>query len=232
MVERIPREKIRKGMMLHGGPGPLVPLARDPEPAIAEVEPADAAFEAESKRQLDVKLRPSGCSGKDFDRRRIDVVGATVRAPPLLMSLKVAIDRTVVPHDQPDAEPAIQSVAPCEPAVDAAKARGSVGAKGNSARGLNLRGGMHARARGQGADAHPAAPAKLVTNLLRARNRKSLARVGDHRTSSRNSTRRNRRACRYRNTCSGVGTAVHHPEGRLSGVISTSGGVSSGWPES
>ena len=80
------------------------------------------------------------------------------------MSPKVAIDRTIVAHDQPDAESAIQSVAPREPKVDAAQARGSVGAKGNSAGALNLRGGMHAGARGQGADARPAAPAKPVTN--------------------------------------------------------------------
>ena len=40
---------------------------------------------------------------KDFDRRRIDVVGATVRAPPLLMSPKVAIEPKAVAHDQPDA---------------------------------------------------------------------------------------------------------------------------------
>jgi hypothetical protein len=43
------------------------------------------------------------------------------------------------------------------------------------------------------------------------------ARAGGPRTSSRNSTRRNQRACRCRNTCFGVGTAVHHREDRLSG---------------
>ena len=50
---------------------------------------------------------------KDFDRRRIDVVGATVRAPPLLMSPKVALEPKAVAHDQPD----LQSVAPREPDV-------------------------------------------------------------------------------------------------------------------
>jgi hypothetical protein len=54
---------------------------------------------------------------KDFDRRRLGVVGATVRAPPLLMSPKVAIDRTVAEHDQPD----VQSVAPREPDVGGVK---------------------------------------------------------------------------------------------------------------
>ena len=46
-------------------------------------------------------------------RRRLDVVGATVRAPPLLMSPKVAIEPKAVAHDQPD----VQSVAPREPDV-------------------------------------------------------------------------------------------------------------------
>ena len=105
-------------------------------------------------------LRLRRQAAKVFDRRRIDVVGGTVRAPPLLMSPKVAIEPKAVAHDQPDA----QSVAPAEPDVDAVLARGSVGAKGNSPGALNLRGDTHAGARGQGADARPATPAKPVTN--------------------------------------------------------------------
>ena len=54
---------------------------------------------------------------KDFDRRRLSVVGGTVQAPPLRMSPKVAIDRTVAKHDQPD----VQSVAPREPDVGGVK---------------------------------------------------------------------------------------------------------------
>ena len=95
-------------------------------------------------------LRLRQQAAKDFDRRRIDVVGATVRAPALLMSPKVAIDRTVAAHDQLDAEPAIQSVAPRQPDVGAVKVRGPVGAKGNSPGALNLRGGTRPGARGQG----------------------------------------------------------------------------------
>jgi hypothetical protein len=62
-------------------------------------------------------LRLRRRAAKDFDRRRIDVVGGTVRAPPLLMSPKVAIDRTAAEHDQPD----VQSVAPREPDVGGVK---------------------------------------------------------------------------------------------------------------
>ena len=47
---------------------------------------------------------------KDFDRRRIDVVGATVRSPALLMSPKVAIEPRTAEHDQLD----VESVAPRE----------------------------------------------------------------------------------------------------------------------
>ena len=96
-------------------------------------------------------LRLRQQAAKDFDRRRIDVVGATVRAPPLLMSPKVAIE----PKARTDAEPAVQSVAPREPDVGAVKVRGSVAAKGNSPGALNLRGGTHAGTRGQGADVRP-----------------------------------------------------------------------------
>ena len=99
---------------------------------------------------------------KDFDRRRIDVVGATVRAPPLLMSPKVAIDRTVAAHDQLDAERGLQSVAPREPDEDGATVRGSAVSQGNSPGALNLRGGTHGAARGQDVDVRPAAPARPV----------------------------------------------------------------------
>jgi len=103
---------------------------------------------------------------KDFDRQRLGGVGATVRAPPLLMSPKVAIEPKAVEPDQPGVDRAIHSVAPPEPAVDAVKTRGSVLAKGNSPGALNLRGGTHPGARGQGAGARPATPAKPVTNPL------------------------------------------------------------------
>jgi hypothetical protein len=42
----------------------------------------------------------------DFDRRRITVVGGTVRSPPLLMSPKVAIDRAVGQRDRPEVQSA------------------------------------------------------------------------------------------------------------------------------
>ena len=107
-------------------------------------------------------LRLRQQAAKDFDRRRIDVVGGTVRAPPLLMSPKVAIEPKAVAHDQPDAR--LRASRRAEPDVDAVLARGSVGAQGNSPGALNLRGDTHAGARGQGADARPATPAKPVTN--------------------------------------------------------------------
>jgi hypothetical protein len=97
---------------------------------------------------------------KDFDRRRLGVVGATVRSPPLLMSPKVALKSTAVAPDQPRGGRALHSVAPPAPAVDTVKAQGSALAKGNSPGALNLRGGTHPGARGQGADARPATPAK------------------------------------------------------------------------
>ena len=56
---------------------------------------------------------------KDFDRRRIDVVGATVRSPALLMSSKVAIEPKAVAHDRPD----VQVVAPRAPNVGDADVR-------------------------------------------------------------------------------------------------------------
>jgi hypothetical protein len=97
---------------------------------------------------------------KDFDRRRLGVVGATVRSPPLLMSPKVAIESTAVKPDQPGVRRGIQSVAPRAPDAGAVQARGPVGAKGNSPGALNLSAGTHAGARGQGADARPATPAR------------------------------------------------------------------------
>ena len=77
-------------------------------------------------------LRLRQQAAKDFDRQRIGVVGASVRAPALQMSPKVALEPKAVEHAQPDAEPAIQSVAPREPNVGAVNIRSSVGAKGNS----------------------------------------------------------------------------------------------------
>lgn len=62
-------------------------------------------------------LRLRQQAAKDFDRRRIDVVGATVRAPPLRMLPKVAIEPRAVAPDQPD----VQSVAPREPDVGGVK---------------------------------------------------------------------------------------------------------------
>jgi hypothetical protein len=97
---------------------------------------------------------------KDFDRQRLGVVGATVRSPPLLMSPKVALEPKAVEPDQPGVDRAIHSVAPPAPAVDTVPARGSALAKGNSPGALNLRGGTHPGARGQGADARPATPAR------------------------------------------------------------------------
>ena len=96
-------------------------------------------------------LRLRQQAAKDFDRQCIGVAGASVRAPALLMSPKVAIE----PKAQPGAEPAIQSVAPREPNVGAVNIRGSAGAKGNPPGALNLRGGTHAGTRVQGADVGP-----------------------------------------------------------------------------
>jgi len=135
------------------GPNSLI-RPKDRAALNAALARGDAATNLRLRRQ----------AAKDFDRRRIDVVGATVRAAPLLMSPKVAIDPKAVAHDQLDAEPAIQSVAPRQPDVGAVKVRGPVGAKGKSPGALILRGGTHAGARGQGADVRPAAPAKPVTN--------------------------------------------------------------------
>jgi hypothetical protein len=92
---------------------------------------------------------------KDFDRRRLDVVGATARAPALLMSPKVATERKAVAQpDQPGVGRAIQSVAPRAPAADAVKARGL----GRPPGALNLSGHPPAAARGPGADVAPARP--------------------------------------------------------------------------
>jgi hypothetical protein len=88
-------------------------------------------------------LRLRQQAAKDFDRRRRSVVGATVRAPALLMSAKVAIEPTDVKHDQPVVGRAIQSVAQRVPDAGAAKVRGSVGANGRSPGALNLAAGPY-----------------------------------------------------------------------------------------
>ena len=100
-------------------------------------------------------LRLRQQAAKDFDRKRIGVVGAAVRAPALLMSPKVAIEAKPLTDDQPVVGRPVRSVAQLELNLGAVNVWGSVGAKGNSPGAVNLRGGAHAGARGQGADARP-----------------------------------------------------------------------------
>jgi hypothetical protein len=109
-------------------------------------------------------LRLRQQAAKDFDRRRISVVGGTVRGPALLMSPKVAIESTAVKRDQPGVRRGIHSVAPRAPDAGAVQARGSVLAKGNSPGALNLSVGAGTASRCARADGRQATPAKPVTN--------------------------------------------------------------------
>ena len=88
---------------------------------------------------------------KDFDRRRIGVGDAPVTSPPLLMSPKVAIDRTIVEHDRPVEGRTVPCVTPRDPNVAAAKVPGSR----KPSRGLNLSARAHAALPSQRIDALP-----------------------------------------------------------------------------
>jgi hypothetical protein len=73
MVERLSREKIRKGVMLHGGPCPSDPIPKDPKPStriLAEIEAIDAEYEARFKRDLAVRLELERLQRQAKRRRR------------------------------------------------------------------------------------------------------------------------------------------------------------------
>lgn len=72
MVERLTREQIYKGMVLHGGPGPLVPIAKDvaPDDVLAEIEALDRSYEAAFKHDLEAKAVLEKVQELELQRKR------------------------------------------------------------------------------------------------------------------------------------------------------------------
>jgi hypothetical protein len=106
-------------------------------------------------------LRLRQKAAKDFDRRRIGVVGGTVRSPALLMSPKVAIPTKDLGSDQSRTVRTVPRHTSL-PGVGAVRG-GSLVAEGTSGA-LSLSGSTSAGARGQGADANQLVSTKPVTS--------------------------------------------------------------------